>query len=481
MQQAALSALFESVGLPAPSAAQLELTGAEPALPSSFAVGTAAQASIAAAALAAAQVGGMRGAAAAQISVDMQHAALECISYFAVDGLVPNLWDKYSGIYKCADGWVRIHANFQHHRAGALAVLGLTPGEHCGKADVEAALQNWSAEDFETACAQRGLVVAALRTHAQWLAHPQSQAVAQQQLIAIKKIAANPMNALGYAPKSFMNTAWADQKPGTASRPLAGLRVLDLTRILAGPVAGRALAAYGADVLLINGPHLPNIEAIADTSRGKRSAQLDLRTESGRETLAQLVREADVFIQGYRPGALERLGFGAEQLAQLNPRIVAISLSAYGNSGPWAGRRGFDSLVQTATGLNADESAAAGLDLSMAAPKALPVQILDHATGYLMAFAACTLIARQHAEGGAWHATLSLARTAQWLRELGRVEGGLNLKPPPSAELVAPHLYTEASGFGQLTALRHSAKFNGESAQWALPSEKPGTHAAAWW
>jgi crotonobetainyl-CoA:carnitine CoA-transferase CaiB-like acyl-CoA transferase len=272
---------------------------------------------------------------------------------------------------------------------------------------------------------------------------------------------------------------WPAPKPSAGLAkplPLQCLRVLDLTRILAGPICGRALAAYGADVLLINAPHLPNIDAIADTSRGKRSAWLDLRSAQGKAVLRQLIADADIFVQGYRPGALQALGFGPEQVAAINPHIVYVSLSAYGDTGPWAQRRGFDSLVQTATGLNADESAAAGLDLARDPPRALPMQILDHATGYLMAFAALAALVKQKEQGGAYHVRLSLARTGQWLRTLGRVDNGFSI-PKPS---VAPYLYTEPSGFGQLTALTHSARLSGAELTWALPAMPPGTHAPAW-
>jgi crotonobetainyl-CoA:carnitine CoA-transferase CaiB-like acyl-CoA transferase len=202
--------------------------------------------------------------------------------------------------------------------------------------------------------------------------------------------------------------------------------VLELTRILAGPVAGRTLAAYGADVLLVNSPALPNIDAIADTSRGKRSAHVDLRTDAGRDTLRVLVRDAHVFMQAYRPGALDALGFGAETLAAIAPGIVCVSLSAYGHVGPWAGRRGFDSLVQTATGFNVAEAQAAGA----ASPKAMPVQILDYAAGFLMAFGTAVALRRQATEGGSWHVRVSLAGTGRWLRSLGRVPDGLAARAP---------------------------------------------------
>jgi hypothetical protein len=475
----ALDALWQQAALPSDALQRVSLTGQDPVLPSSFAVGAAAQASIAAAALAATQVGLLRGMPAHTVSVDMQHAALECLTHFAIDGRVPDIWDKYSGAYRAQDGWVRIHANFAHHRDGALALLGLKAGDGTSKADVEQALQAWRAQDFEQAAARQGLVVAALRTHAQWQAHPQAAAVAGQPLFAIEYIAAPAIFHWASGQLASQKKRWSvPQQPAGAKAvsPLQGLRVLDLTRILAGPICGRALAAYGADVLLINAPHLPNIEAIADTSRGKRSALLDLRSAEGKAVLRHLIADADIFVQGYRPGALQALGFGPEDVAAMNPHIVYVSLSAYGDQGPWAQRRGFDSLVQTATGFNADESAAAGLDLATDAPRALPMQILDHATGYLMAFAALAALVQQKEQGGAHHVRLSLARTGQWLRSLGRVENALSIAKPS----VQPYLYTEPSGFGQLTGLTHSARLSGSELKWTLPSVPPGTHPPEW-
>ena len=449
--------LLRTAGLPGEAARQASLSGTEPAVPSSFAVGTAAQASIAAAALAARAVGQTRGQPPQPIAVDMRHAAVECTGWFSIDGTVPPLWDAFSGLYRAADGWVRVHANFAHHREGALRLLGLSPAT-AQRVDAERAMQAWRAVDFEQAAADAGLVATALRSFAEWDATPQARAIAAQPLFTIRRIGDAAPRALPALP------------PG--ARPLHGIRVLDLTRILAGPVGGRALAAYGADVMLVNAPHLPNIDAIADTSRGKRSALVDLRSEEGRATLSRLSADAHVFLQGYRPGGLQARGFGPEALAALRPGIVYVSLTAYGTQGPWAGRRGFDSLVQTATGFNHAEAEAAG----SATPKALPMQILDEATGYCMALGASAALVRQQEEGGSWHVEVSLAQTGHWLRGLGRVAGGLAQEMPDPA----PYVDTVPSGFGTLAAIRHSARFASTPAGWDRPSVPPGTDAARW-
>ena len=446
-----LAALWKLAKLPDDRLRHASLTGADPVLPSSFAVGTAAQTSVAAAALAAVELGHVRGHPHQQLSVDMTHAALECSGWFSLDGVTPNVWDKFSGLYRCADGWVRIHANFAHHREGALRLLGIC-ADTAQRADAERALRLWRALDFEQAAADAGLVVAACRSFAEWDAHPQGQAVAALPLFTIERIG-------DVAPRT-LPTLKADD------RPLTGLRVLDLTRILAGPVCGRMLAAYGADVMLINSPHLPNIESIADTSRGKRSAHADLRTPSGRVALKNLLNTSHVFVQGYRPGALAEHGFGAEDAARLRPGIVYVSLCAYGDAGPWRMRRGFDSLVQTSTGFNLAEADAA----NSVEPKPLPMQILDYATGHLMAFAATAALRRQALEGGSWHVKVSLAQTGHWLRSLGRFENGFSIERPK----VTPYIELATSGFGELAAMAHSAKFSRTPTCWRATRDATG-------
>ncbi len=308
------------------------------------------------------------------------------------------------------------------------------------------------------AAAEAGLVVTACRSFAEWDAHAQGRAVASLPLFSIEKIGEAPALKLAAAP-----------------RPLSGIKVLDLTHVIAGPVSGRDLAGHGADVLLVTAPHRPAmLPLVIDNGRGKLSAQIDLRAPSGRETLTQLVRQADVFIQGYRPGAVAARGFGAAEVARLRPGIVYASLSAYGQEGPWALRRGFDSLVQTASGLNLAEAEAFG----SSEPRALPAQALDHATGYLLAFAIMAALKRRAEAGGSWHVRVSLAQTGHWLRQLGRIDG-MQCRDPGFDD-VRDRLDETPSGFGLLTAVRHAAEMSETPPHWARPSVPLGTHAPAW-
>jgi crotonobetainyl-CoA:carnitine CoA-transferase CaiB-like acyl-CoA transferase len=453
-----LAGLLQAAGHDDAALADIELTGREPVLPSSFAVGTAAQATIAAAALAAAALWRLRTGRSQRVGVDMRRAVIEFRSehYLRIDGKpYEEYHDAIAGLYRCGDGrWVRLHTNLPHHRSGLLALLGCEPH----RAAVQRALEAWSGEALETAAAEAGLVVTACRPFAEWDKHPQGRAVAGLPLFSIERIGDAP-------PKPLV----------PAERPLGGIKVLDLTRIIAGPVCGRTLAAHGADVLLITAAHLPSLPPLViDTSRGKLSAALDLRIDSARQTLAALVKDADIFVQGYRPGAIAALGFGPRDVARLRPGIVYVSLCAYGQDGPWAARRGFDSLVQTATGFNVAEAEAFG----DSKPRALPAQELDHGTGHLLAFAAMSALARRATQGGSWLVRASLAQTGCWLRQLGRIEG--MACPDPKFDAVRDCLEDTSSGFGKLTAVRHAAVMSETAPRWERPSVPLGTHPAAW-
>ncbi|MGW0872953.1 CoA transferase [Streptomyces sp. NPDC002740] len=311
-----------------------------------------------------------------------------------VDGRAPVLFAPLSGFWRTADGWVRTHANYPHHRERLLRALALPEGADPDV--VGASLAERSALDVEDAVYAAGGLAVASRTPEEWAAQEQAALIAARHLVERGR-------SDGARTRTF-----APLEDGPLL-PAAGLRVLDLTRVLAGPVATRTLALLGADVLRVDAPHLPELpDQHADTGFGKRSALLDLTTD--RRAFEELLAAADVVVTGYRPGALDRFGLSPEALAERRPGLVVAQVSAWGAYGPWGGRRGFDSLVQVATGI-------ATVEGSAERPGALPAQALDHGTGYLLAAAVLRALTDQSHDGGSRFVRLSLARTAAWLTE----------------------------------------------------------------
>ena len=434
------------------------LTGSDPVFPSSFAVGTAAQVSMAAASGLAAEIGHSRGLPQQTVTVNALEAAIECTGYFTLNGKTTPSFAELSGLYQCSDGWLRIHANFDHHRDTALTTLGLPAGPDVTRSKVERSALAWNIDKLESAIIDNDGACAGVRTFEEWDALPQSQSVATLPLVEISKIGEADSKTL--------------PAPNKEQLPLSGVRILDLTRILAGPVSGRTLAGYGAEVMLINSPELPNIDNIAETSRGKYSAHIDLNTASGQHSMHRLLSDCHVFTQGYRPGAMDTHGLSAHELADRYPGIIYTSLSAYGRSGPWNTRRGFDSLLQSASGFNMAEASAMGNDR----PTALPMQILDYASGFLMAFGTQAALQKQLNEGGSWHVQVSLARTGHWLRSMGQEVDWCSCETPDSA----PYLKAYPSNYGRLCALPHPVKFSHSTVRWQVPSSPPGTHEPQW-
>lgn len=398
---------------------RLTITGPAHVLPSVFPATAAATAAVAVATSSVARLWRTRGGPEVlpPVAVDTRHAAIACQSerYVRVTGEdLGGVWDPIAGVYAAADGWIRLHTNFRSHRAAAVSVLGLDPAADLDRDQVATAVARWSAVGLEDAVHDAGGCAAVLRTADDWAASSQAAAVARLPLIDVTSLAPAPPPVALVLPRR--------------TRPLAGLRVLDLTRVIAGPVAGRFLAAYGAEVLRLDAPSGEDTRVlVTDTTVGKRSALLDLRSAEGRAPFELLVASADVVLCAYRPGALEGLGYGPQPLAALRPGLVVATLSAYGEDGPWGTRRGYDSLVQMATGIADEGRRAAAADK----PVPLPAQLLDHASGYLLAAGVLTALVRRHDMGDAWRVRVSLARTAQWLLGLSR-SGALDVPDLPT-------------------------------------------------
>lgn len=437
----------------APAAVRLKGEGA---LPSVFATTDLAQASVAAAGLALAGLVQSAGAATPEVICDRRLAAMWFSSSLRPQGWAPPpLWDAVAGDYRAADGWIRLHTNASHHRAAALAALRLDLGQ-ATREHVARAVAGWQAGELESAVVAHGGCAAEMRSHAQWASHPQGAAVAAEPLVACQRF----------------EGAAAAARPVDAARPLAGVRVLDLTRVLAGPTATRLLAAFGADVLRIDPASWEEPGVVPEMTLGKRCAGLDLRQPAERAVLEALVQQADVMVHGYRADALERLGLGAQRRRELNPGLVDVALNAYGWSGPWAARRGFDSLVQMSSGIAEAGMRAAGSDK----PVPLPVQALDHATGYLMAAAAVRGLTRRQTGGGSQY-RLSLARTARLLVDCPAASGQSPLAPETPAD-VHPHL--EMTGWGPARRLRGPVSVGVATMAWDRPASPLRSVPPAW-
>jgi ribosomal protein L13E len=461
----ALSTILPIAGWPAERASEVEFSGAaDPVLPTPFRLAEASSATLAAVGLAASDLWELRTGRRQGIAIDTRRATASLRSgrYLKLDGqIVSDAPNKVMGNYPAKNGrWSYIHSNFPNHRAAALKVLG-APEE---REAVRKAVAQWDALELEEAIIAAKGAGGMVRSFAEWARHPQGIAVASLPLMEIVRIGDSPPEPL---PKG--------------NRPLSGIRVLDLTRVIAGPTCARTLAEHGADVLKITGAHLPSLgRQEYDTGHGKLSAHLDLREAGDAEILRGLVRNADVFSQGYRPGTLAGRGFSPEELAGMRPGIVAVSLSAFGHAGPWASRRGFDTVIQTVSGITHRQGevfpgAAPG-------PQFYPVSAIDFLTGYLMAFGAMVALARRAREGGSWLVRISLAQAGRWLVERGEVPES-ELKDVPKdftpAEIESWSTMSDTPD-GRLQHLSPVIRLSETPPRWSRPTVPLGHHPPVW-
>jgi len=367
---------------------------------------------------------------------------------------MPPIWDSVAGDYQTQDGWIKLHTNLDHHKAAALSVLGC----EAVRERVGQAVRTWSGNELEARVVEAGGVAAIMRSRDEWLAHPQGIAVRQE-----------PLVSWGASRKQQLRE-WR----GSASRPLEGLRVLDLTRVLAGPVCTRTLAGFGAEVLRIDPPMWDEPNVVPDISLGKRCARLNLKSKSDRDVFEALLASADMLIHGYRSDALAGLGYTAEVRQQISPNLIEVALDAYGWTGPWSNRRGFDSLVQMSCGIAHQGMRWAKTDR----PTPLPVQALDHATGYFMAAAAINALSVALERNELRNARLSLARTAELLvsepqvGEITAVSNQLLAKSFSDCE--------EQTPWGPALRLKPALVVEGAPMKWDLPSATLGSSRPEW-
>lgn len=460
-----LTTLRTIPGCDRPEASRVSFTGGvDPILPTPFRIGETAAASLAAVGLAVADLWEIKTGRRQDVAVDARRAtaSLRSSRYMRLNG-APAAGERPSvmGTYPARNGrWSYLHCNFPNHREAALGVLGVSEDREA----VRQAVANWDALELEEAIIAARGAGGMVRSMDEWSAHPQSAAVASLPLIEIDRIGDSPPEPLP-----------------DGSRPLSGARVLDLTRVLAGPTCARTLAEHGADVMKVTASHLPSSDAQEfDTGHGKLSTRLDLRDAQDLATLRNLVGQADVFSQGYRPGTLSKRGLSPEDLAQLRPGIVYISLSAFGRVGPWAERRGFDTVVQTVSGITDRQGQL--FPGAEPGPQFYPVSAIDYLTGYLMAYGALTALARRAREGGSWLVRISLAQTGKWLTDRGQV---------PTAELrdvgsefsldeISQWCTTSQVPAGELTHLAPTVQLSETQPFWARPTVPLGYHDPVW-
>lgn len=465
MNNNALRTLLPIAGWSEDRSNAVELTGGtDPILPTSFRIGETATATLAAIGLAASDLWELRTGRSQAVSVDARRATASLRSghYMQMDGAtVSTARNSVMGVYPAKNGrWSYLHCNFPNHRAAALGVLGVEEDRNA----VREAVSHWDALELEEAIIAAKGAGGMVRTMDEWSQHPQAAAIASLPLMEIVKIGDSPPEALP-----------------EGDRPLSGIRVLDLTRVLAGPTCARTLAEHGADVMKITGAHLPNIGYQEyDTGHGKLSAQLDLRDQNDLDTLRGLVSETDVFSQGYRPGTLGNRGLSPEELAEIRPGLVYVSLSAFGHVGPWSSRRGFDTVVQTVSGITSRQG-----DLFPGAepgPQFYPVSAIDYLTGYLMAFGAMVALAQRAREGGSWLVRISLAQTGRWLVDQGQIdEGNINDIPKEfTASEIEGWTMTSDTPMGKLNHLGPVIGLSETQPHWSRPSVPLGYSDPIW-
>lgn len=477
---AALDDLLALGQVAVPPDCDIRIIGSDPVADTRFRVGEAAAIALAAQGAAIAALWKLRTPRPQTVTVDVTEAALslKCVLHLRQNGYSVPLPDPaYPTVdaYPTYDNrYFMLHGGYPALRDGILALLGCA-----NTADaVRTAMKQRESQPLEDEIAERGLCGAIVRTAEEWREHPQGRALARLPLIDIQRIGDSPPE---------MPTPVDPQSPGGAVamfgewplfslRPLSGLRVLDLTHVLAGPTSTRVLAEQGADVLRISAPQRPVIPSfVMDTGHGKLSTLLDLKDPDDAERMRELVRTADVIADSYRPGALERLGFSAQAAAKLRPGIIYLSVSCYGHEGPWRNRPGWEQLAQMVTGMALEEGAAHNVNQ----PRLNPLYPNDYITGYLAAYGVLAALLRRARDGGSYHVRVALCRTAMWIQSLGRATG-----TPPSPEVLLRTLNRTMEGagtpWGDLTFMGPVTRFSETPARWERPSAPLAAHQPAW-
>lgn len=453
-----LDDLRQLAGLPAEAMSDVHITGSDPVVRTSLKAAETGAAAIAASGMAAAWLWSLRHAERQTVRVDgtAATAAMQSYKFMKVAGRAPErVMDELTTAYRLKDGrWIYLHCNFPNLAEKNCSALGAqqTPGSLRDK------VAQWDGPALEDRLFDAGGCGAFVRSEQEWRALPQAAAVVAQRPVEIVRIGDAPVEPL---------------PPG--DRPLSGVRVLDLTRVLAGPTCAKNLAEHGADVLRISRAGLADSGVLDfDTGVGKLSVNLDLREPAQMEQMRELVRGCDVFSQAYRPGALDARGLSPQDVAALRPGIVHVTLNAWGFDGPWSGRRGYDTVVQAANGFAWNGAGEP--------PLFTPVAQQDYVAGYLMAFGAMAALARRATEGGSWQVRVSLAACGEWIRNHGTVAPAEFERCAPQVldALVQPWLQQSASPAGAITHLGPVTWMSQTPPRWVRPVPEAGSSPPIW-
>ena len=457
--KSSVAELVKLAGLPEAAADSVEIIGGDPVFPTRYRPVVPGAAAMAAAGLAAAELWQLKTGRKQRVRIDARAAAaaLRSSRYLKINGKRPEEDpEKITGFYELRDGrWMYLHCNFWNLRDRNLAILGVPMDRNA----VAKAVAKWDGLELENALFDGGGCGSFVRSEEEWHALPQMQAVTRLPLLEIVKIGDAPPRPLP-----------------AGDRPLSGVRVLDLTRVLAGPSCARSLAEHGAEVLRVTREDLADLgpPSDVDTGIGKLQTHIDLRNPAEAETMRSLVRECDVFSQSYRPGALAGRGFSPEALAELRPGIVYVTLSAWSQDGPWRGRRGYDTVVQSANGI--------AWRPNNEKPAFLPYAAQDYVAGYLLAFGTMVALARRAREGGSWLVRDSLAGAGQWIRQHGLNDASAlaNLPAELPADELKSLLAEHDSPYGRVTHLAPAVQMSETPARWARPAVPRGHDKSEW-
>ena len=445
----------------------IRLVGQDPVVPGRYRMGTATAAAIAAQAVGIIEIWKQRGGSDQTVTIDLRRAAvpgLRTISHISRGGRslrIPWPASEKQVFFPTADGrliYLMRHAVYARHHSKLLAFLDCSPDS----ASMARSVARWNAAELEDALAQRSLFGTIVRTYDEWRASPQGRHLEGRIPVEVERIGDSD-------PVPF--------RPG--ARPLSGIRVLDMAHVLAGPSTARMLAEQGAEIVHVSPPSQPDpVHVVIDTGFGKRNAYVDLDRGEDVASLFRMIDRADVFVQSWRPGALDRRGLSPAELAARRPGLIYVSLSCYGSDGPWANRGGYDPLGQVASGLAVGEG-------SLDAPVFVSTHnINDYLAAYLAAAGVNSALLRRAREGGSYHVKASLTGASVWLQQLGRLppqywrdgsEGIAQLPDPAPGDLA-----TTATPFGMIEHPLPIAQYAATPAFWDLPPQPEGASDPVW-